>query len=201
MRALLFGIIISLGIFGDIYARVERIWYPDELSEKSTLVCDGQVVDTSTAGTPRKELKDGVYMVTEVESAARINVITILKGEAPPIIDLHYFHEAPGIAMANGPLTIRVERGGEYRFYLIKDEKQPCYWGCLNGDYDDYQSVGSIIEPNGAADIQTRFDELGRDSWKFERLFYAITDADPDFKKKCDAGIIGLLNVIVNARR
>jgi hypothetical protein len=91
-------------------------WTPDELIEKSTLVCNGMPTEIVVTG-ETSEKRD----YPTIGYSATIKVLKVLKGD-PTVttIKLHYFHLAPEVHIGNGPMEICLEQGKRYRIYLIQ---------------------------------------------------------------------------------
>jgi hypothetical protein len=74
MKAILVTLLLFMFVaFDDLYARMAHTWYPDELTDKSTFVCDGVVLDV-TAHFPNLISKMRLY-------TAKVKVLSVLKGD------------------------------------------------------------------------------------------------------------------------
>jgi len=136
----------------DIYARAVKYWFPDELTDKSTLVCDGLVLDV-TPHFPNLISKMRLY-------STQIKVLSVLKGTPVDTLEFHYYVYEPWLTNFDGPCNVSLTKGDKCRFYLNKDPKENYYWGCLEGEFDNSQSVGAILVPDSAEDAKLRFNEI-----------------------------------------
>lgn len=122
-------------------ARIVNQPSPEELANKSTLVCNGTPTEIATNG--ETSLKPhSAFNLQTLGYWAKIKVLKVLKGD-PMVstITLHYFHLAPGVEIGNGPIEICLETGKRYRFYLRQEKDSTTYAPCLMGDFDDGPSV------------------------------------------------------------
>jgi hypothetical protein len=114
---------------------------PEELANKSTLVCNGTPTEIATNG-ERSFKPHSAFDLQTLGYTANIKVLKVLKGD-PTVstITLHYFHLTPGLEIGNGPIEICLETGKRYRFYLRQEKNSTIYVPCLMGDFDDGLSV------------------------------------------------------------
>ena len=145
---------------GECIARVVGMWTPEELTEKSSFVCNGTPTEVVTNGETGTK---GHALFPTVGYSAKIRVLKVLKG-GPTIatITLRYFHIAsgfqlvPGAVMQDGPREICLEQGRRYRLYLRRSEEQQVYVPCLMGaSIDDGSSAEAFAE--GQADDSKPF--------------------------------------------
>ena len=177
-----------------VYARAVKYWYPDELTDKSTLVCDGQVISV----TPHFQ---SCLSNMRLYSSA-IKVLAILKGSAPDTIEFCYYRYDPWNPFMhfNDPINVGLTKGDKCRFYLQKDSRDDIYFGCLQGQGDDGQSVGPILIPDSAEEAKIRFSELSRKQMNAEHAFQAalvITDK-PGYKEARDDVVSRLLKLVLD---
>jgi hypothetical protein len=176
-----------------MYGRAVKYWYPDELTDKSTFVCDGVVLDV-TPHMPSLISNFRLY-------SAKVKVISVLKGAAVDMLELHYFVYEPWnpFMHIDDPFNVSLARGIKYRFYLDKDSNDATYFGCLQGQVDDAQSVEPILVPNGAEDARIRLSEV-RQGWnKLEDLYEKamLIGGKPGFNEARDSVVSEFLKLIM----
>src|ERR1700735_4152098 len=69
-------------------ARQVLAFLPEEMEPQATLVCNGVVLSVEPTQ-PRQILHDAVFG-PEVVMVAKIKILHVFKGEAPPPIEFHY---------------------------------------------------------------------------------------------------------------
>jgi hypothetical protein len=145
---------------GNLHARAVKYRYPDELTDKSTLVCDGLVLDVTPLEHKDVMKSDGQTEPVR-EYSAFMKAISVLKGPAIGSFEIRFYQLDTNQMVFNGPCEFRLRNADRGRFYLKKDPTQPFYWPCLQGDLDDAQSVGPI--PDSMANAHALFGEAQRD--------------------------------------
>jgi hypothetical protein len=169
--------LLALSPFAQLYARGVWYWTPDELWEKSSFICDGQVLDVAAVS--------GTGAKTDMrEYSATIKVQSVEKGDSVDTLEFRYFNLVPERSVMDGPVEVHLTKGDKCRFYLNKDPKKPYYWGCLEGQLDDAQSVGRILIPDSNEDGNIRLFEIDREFENAENQVEStrVNKGAPDFQ-------------------
>ncbi|MGA3171870.1 MAG: hypothetical protein ABSE62_12765 [Chthoniobacteraceae bacterium] len=145
-----------------LYARAIRYWLPDELCERSSLVCDGMVLDVTPREFKEEKKNNGNTLPVRVYSA-KVKVLSVLKGKPVDTLEMRFEVRDTRGMVTDGPREISLKEGEKYRFYLNQDANKNCYWGYLQGELDDAQSVGPILIPDSQEDAGLRIHEIDRD--------------------------------------
>ena len=162
-----------------------KYWYPDELTDKSTLVCDGLVLDV-TGPIPNPISSKNLC-------TAKIKVLSVLKGAAVDTLEFRYHV----VFAMNGPRNLSLRDGEKWRFYLSKDPRENYYWGCLEGDYAEAQSVGPI--PDSAEDAKLRLNEIMNDGTDVQQLYRAalLAKGKAGYEEARDSVVAKVLKLVL----
>ena len=173
-------------------------WYPDELTDKSTLVCDGLVLDVTPLEHEEWKKTNGEIEPVRVYSA-KIKVLSVLKGGNIDTVEMRYGLMDTQEIVFNGPCEINLNKGSKRRFYLNKDRTEKYYWGCLQGELDDDQSVGPILVPGSADDANLRLNEVMKGWNDLEHLLGAAyqLEGKPGFEEARDRIITKVLKLVM----
>jgi hypothetical protein len=131
---------------------------PEELYDKATLACTGQVLSITDDITGKPFLLRGRNLLgrtsdraTVLHLTAKIKILHIFKGEAPAEIEIKYLIQQ---ASGDWPEYLRLWAGHRYRFFLQKtDEKSnaPSYVGVASNGFKD-AFAAMLLSPTEASD-------------------------------------------------
>ncbi len=134
--ALAFILIYAISA-SSLSARPVRIPKPEELADKAILICNG-LVESIIEGNTEKGPGGSWDSITHF--TAKIKILHVFKGQAPPEIEIKY-HLGPNVP--NGPIQVSLIKGERFRFYLKNGMSESSFVGVLEGKYDD----GFAVEP------------------------------------------------------
>jgi hypothetical protein len=185
-------------------ARPVRVWLPEELEAKASLVCNGTVIAIAESGIKKDFPYPNVSPPTshEIVLWAKIKVLHVFKGQAPAEIELRYLVLQPTSALMiiDGPMHIDLQKGSRYRFFLKPDVARGEYVGVLDGEMDDNFAVEelSLGEPDDSPYLhKEEAIKVARDFLKSKNLESTVDWVHPVVNCFCENENSGTWSVLL----
>lgn len=119
-----------------------------QLEAASTLVCNGQVIDTALTGPDLISVyKGGVPAgYEETWMTAHVRVLHVFKGAAATLMVVRYRVPRPNAFLGDPPIHLQLAAGERYRFFLKPAATAGQFVSVLDGTIDDDFSLQTLCD-------------------------------------------------------